>query len=234
MEERVRFGPRAGHCPPTPGPAPPGTRPICDPVGTSGQPHAAPLLPPTAGHRPAPAHPGSCSPVAGQTADPNRLGDYSSQHAWRGPSPSARRGRAPEEESPAVPSLPLLRAMELGSRSQGGDLPCNCNSASPRYAGGATCRGRSWTSRRPASAGEPPAACTAWPYSPRAGPAGARLAPPLLARPAPSPRACAVPAGHTCSGGQGRGGADAECGTRLTVNPGQNSLVGTGKVRCPK
>lgn len=45
------------------------------------------------------------------------------------------------------------------------DSPCSCDSASPQDAGGATCHDRSWISRRPASVGEPLAACAGWPCS---------------------------------------------------------------------
>lgn len=96
-----------------------------------------------------------------------------------GPAPPRDEG-GPPEQSPALPQPPAPAGGSVRDpRTEGQDSPCNCNSASPRDAGGATCHGRSWTSHRPAGAGAPLAAGAAWPYSPRADPPGS-------ARPAPS------------------------------------------------
>lgn len=67
--------------------------------------------------------------------------------------------------------------------------PCNYGSASPQDAGGATCHGRSWISRRPASVGEPLAACAVWPCFFRHKPwarSGSPV-PPLRSAPPPGP-----------------------------------------------
>lgn len=125
------------------------------------------------------------------------------------PAPPRDEGGLPEQ-SPVLPQPPAPAGGRVrDSRTQGQDSPCNCNSASPRDAGGATCHGRSWTSRRPAGAGAPLAAGATWPCSARADPPGS-------ARPAPSlsPRTCAVPAGRTCGGCPDRGGASAGGGAR--------------------
>lgn len=89
------------------------------------------LLSPTAGHRPAPVHPGTCGPEVSQyrSLEPRR--DYSLQHAERGPRPSAPRGRAPRAR--LSPSLPRPREGACAIRGpRARTPPCNCNSASPR------------------------------------------------------------------------------------------------------
>lgn len=110
---------------------------------------------------PRPAHPGSCSPACRQATSLEQLRDYTSQHARQEVPPLRAPVRAPHAAQNA--DLPkLLQPVRMELESEGPwrpDSPCNCDSGSPQDAGGATCRARSWISRRPASAGVPLAAC---------------------------------------------------------------------------
>lgn len=127
----------------------------------------------------------------GETTIPNMPGDEPRPlYALRAGPPL----RA-ERDFPQTPPASGDEAMPESPRRP--DSPGSCDSAFPPDAGGATCRGRSWISRRPASAEEPLAAGVGWPCSPRlrrwagsARPAPPRrpalprhLAPPLLSAP---------------------------------------------------
>ena len=145
-----------------------------------------------------------------------------------GPAPPRDEDWLPEQ-SPVLPEPPALAGGRVrDSRTQGQDSPCNCNSASPRDAGGATCHGRSWTSRRPAGAGAPLAAGAAWPCSPRADPPGS-------ARPAPSSPRGRARCRQGARAEAARIGAGLALGAGLGLrNLSRSSLTDTGKVHCPE
>ena len=198
-------------------------------AGVSGQPlgelcqaHATLHLPPTAEHRPAPVHPGTCSPEAGQTTGLERLETTIPSMPGEAPPPPLREPRAgPLEQSAALPKPPppaewcavrgpgvwthpvvvIVRLHEVPvARLVVAEVGLFADQQVPGHLS------------QPTQHGHGPL---------HAGPAGVRLAPPLPRGHAQCRQAARVEAVP------GRGGARAGGGPRLLGSPPRSSLMGT-------